>query len=73
MDFAHYVLRKGILRYELGENQPATETCSLLNEALNALMHHNAVVSSPEDLRPDKFAPSALWYTVIKTVYERIH
>ena len=37
MDFVQYVFRKGVLRYELGEGQSATETCNLLKEALAAL------------------------------------
>jgi len=72
MDFAQYVLKKGILRHELGEGQPATETCNLVQEALAAVAQQNSAVKFPEDLKPSKFAPPTLWFIILKTVYQRI-
>ena len=42
MDFASYVLKKGVLLYEVGEGQPTTETCNVIREALAAVTLHMA-------------------------------
>ena len=42
MDFAAYVLKKGILAQELGQGQPVTETCNVIKEALNAVANFSA-------------------------------
>lgn len=72
MDFVQYVFKKGVLRHELGEGQSATETCNLVKEALAVLTQHNAAIKSPEDLKPSMFAPNAIWFIVLKTVFERV-
>ena len=42
MDFAAYVLKKGILAQELGQGQPVTETCNVIKEALNAVANFSS-------------------------------
>ena len=73
MHLASYVLRKGVLAHELAQGKPVTETCNLLREALASLEAHNSQVHTPEELKPSRFAPTALWYKIVRIIYERIH
>ena len=52
LDFANYVLKKGILGHELGQGQPVTETCNVIREALNAVSGFTAANQSAEELKP---------------------
>lgn len=72
MDFAQYVLRKGITRHELGTAQPTTDSCSLIREATSRILNDSVISSPAEELKPAKFASIALWYAIIKTIYERV-
>lgn len=72
LDFANYVLKKGILSHELGQGQPVTETCNIIREALNAVSGFTAANQSAEELKPSQFAPVALWYIILRTIFERI-
>ena len=48
-----------------------TETCNIVREAITAVIQHNEQVQSPEQLKPSNFAPVALWYIMLKKVFER--
>ena len=52
LDFASYVLRKGILSQELSQGQPVTETCNIVREAVSALSGFYAANQSAEELKP---------------------
>ena len=66
MHLASYVLRKGVLAHELAPGKPVTETCNLLREAFAQIHAHNSQVSSPEELKPSRFAPISLWYMIVR-------
>ena len=73
LHLATYVLRKGVLAHELEQGKPVVNTCNLLREALVQLEAFNSQVRTPEDLKASRFAPTALWYKVIRIIYDRIH
>ena len=73
LDFASYVLRKGILSQELSQGQPVTETCNIVREAVSAISGFYAANQSAEELKPSQFAPIALWYIIIKPIFEKIN
>lgn len=73
MHLASYVLRKGVLAHELAQGKPVSETCNLLRQVMASLEAHKSQVRSPEDLKPAKFAPTALWFSVLRLIYEKVH
>ena len=73
MHLATYVLKKGVLAYELKKGAPVTETCNLLREILASLQEQSGQLRAPEDLKPARFAPTALWFSILRIIYERVH
>lgn len=73
MHLACFVVRKSILKHELAQGQNVTETCNIIKAAHSALSEHNAVVNSAEQLKPSKFAPAALWFIIVRSIYDRIN
>ena len=61
-----------MLKFEIKKGMKPIQSVLLIQEASQKI---NAFVESqqkPEDLNPSDFAPVAIWYEVLKTIYSRV-
>jgi hypothetical protein len=65
-------MRKGLIKNEICKGGNPQQTVQLILQANTAIAQFLQTLPTPEDLKPREFAPVAVWYEILKTIYDRI-